>query len=415
MNTPNKRRMETVLKIPDMPDIRLRNARPEDMRRIQVLYAEVYGANYPMTIISDKLKMRRAIESDRYYWLVAECQGRPLTAPGASGTQGRIVGSLIYELDPAQRISKAFGAVVSRDYRKQNLANTMMDIILREITGVAEAADTVYATTRTVTVAPQQLTENLGFVKLGIFPNAHKVYEHETHCLAAYFVPGSLKTRKSPPVLCREIEPFYRIVQKQLDLEKPVLKTRSEITRTGRGQSSDPPLLNFEAISAPAFVKKRFAKTINSGLFKNTWVPFNEPNLLLITPDQSTEVYLSYGAQDRYSVITGGKTIINDSSLILKSIAKTLNDMGVGYIEFLVDAYSPELQNHALNARFLPSAYFPSFRKVGGKRWDYIVFSRSFEMLDFRNVRLTSLYRNVLKEYMKLWQSLYIEQAFRND
>src|SRR3989339_644255 len=95
----------------------LRDARPEDMRRIRVLYAEVYGASYPMSLISDKLKMRRAIESQHYYWLVADCNSR-------------IVASLIYEVDPAQRIGKAFGAGGSKEIRKQNLANTMMEIVL---------------------------------------------------------------------------------------------------------------------------------------------------------------------------------------------------------------------------------------------------------------------------------------------
>ena len=50
---------------------------------------------------------------------------------------------------------------------------------------------------------------------------------------------------------------------------------------------------------------------------------------------------------------------------------------------------------------------------MGGRRWDYIVFSRSFEILDFRNVRLISIYRDFLKEYFKAWQTLYINQAFQ--
>lgn len=397
----NKLKLETVLKTPEGLNVYLRNAKPEDMRRIQVLYGDVYGPNYPMPVIFDKFKMRRAIESDRYCWLVAECQGR-------------IVASLIYEVDPSQRISKAFGAVVSKEFRKQNLANTMMETILRELTK-NRIVDTVYATTRTVTTAPQQLTETLGFVKLGIFPNVHKVFEYETHCLAAYFVPEALKNRRTPPALIHEMAPFYRLVHDKVNIGKAVFRPPSPALREKtKNPAKEQSLLSFETISAPSFIKNRFAKARNSGVFANNYVPFHDPNLMLITPDQSTEVFLNYGATDRYSVIMGGKSEIKDFSLILNSVAKTLNNMGVSYIELLVDAYSPDLQWQALHARFLPSAYFPAFRKVGDKRWDYIVFSRSFEMLDFRNVKIMSTYRNFLKEYMKIWQALYIDLAFKD-
>jgi hypothetical protein len=142
-------------------------------------------------------------------------------------------------------------------------------------------------------------------------------------------------------------------------------------------------------------------------------VPFHEPNLLLISPDQGTEVFVHYGAMDHYSVILGGRTRLKDYALVLQGVVKALNDMGVSYIELLVDAYSPQLQRQALEARFLPSAYFPAFRKVGDKRWDYIIFSRSSEMLDFRNVRVISAYRAFLKEYLRIWQTLYIDMAFK--
>ncbi|MBI5244347.1 MAG: hypothetical protein HY922_11825 [Elusimicrobia bacterium] len=397
-----RRRIETVLKTDDGQSILLRGARPEDMRRIQVLYAEVYGASYPMSLITDKQKMRRAIESDRYYWLIAESRGQD--------RRGRIVASLIYELDQAQRISKALGAVVSKEFRKQNLAQTMMAAVLKEITRGPGAADTVYATTRTVTTAPQRLTDTLGFAHLGIFPNAHKVFEHETHCLAAYFQPSALRMRKTPPLLIKEIAPLYKLVCRELAIGRAVYQEPPP----ARKPYGEQPLLSFESIPAPSFVKRRFKRVRAPGVFSTSFVPFHEPNLLLITPDQKTEVFIHYGAMDRYSVILGGRTKLKDFALILKSVTKALNDMGVSYIELIVDAYSPRLQRQALEARFLPSAYYPAFRKVGNRRWDYIIFSRSFEMLDFRNVRVISAYRGFLKEYLRIWQALFIDMAFKN-
>jgi RimJ/RimL family protein N-acetyltransferase len=93
------------------------------------------------------------------------------------------VGSLVYALDLYYRNSKAFGAVVSQEFRKLDLAYTMMKLVLDDITHNKDLVDLVYATTRTANYAPQKLTESLGFIKLGIFPNTHKVQDNETHCL----------------------------------------------------------------------------------------------------------------------------------------------------------------------------------------------------------------------------------------
>ncbi|MCK5357846.1 MAG: hypothetical protein KAJ48_05565, partial [Elusimicrobiales bacterium] len=168
------KKTEKIIKIKDKPDIVIRLAKISDMRRIQMMYAEVYGVNYSIPLIIDKDLMRAAIENDQYYWLVAE-------------TNSRIIASLIYVVDDKRRLAKAFGAVVSREYREHDLAQTMMKLTLDNITKKRNLVDLIYATTRTTNVAPQRLTASLGFLKLGVFPNTHKVYENETHCLTAYY------------------------------------------------------------------------------------------------------------------------------------------------------------------------------------------------------------------------------------
>ena len=391
----------------DGQEIRIRNARIEDARRIQVLYSEIYGANYSTSLIFDREEMRKAIQSDEYFWLVGD-------------HNDRVIGSLLYAIDRKQRTSKALGAVVSREYRKHNLANTMMRIILEKITKEEKLVDMVYATTRSITTAPQQMTETLGFVALGIFPNSHKVYEHETHCLTGYYVASSWHKRRKPAMLMKEIEPFYRLAQKELlardlQLGEPKMAEESYL-RSPLAARTTPQnaLIPFEMILAPQFVASRFRALGNSGPFINSYVPFHEPNLLLMSHDQKTEIYLHYNAPHKYTVILGGRTEIEDFSLLLNSAAKVLRELNVGYVECLVDAYSPELQRQAVHARFLPSAYFPSMRLVGGKRWDYVALSRSFDMLDFRNVTLMSTYREYLKEYLKIWNELYVENAIRS-
>jgi len=380
-------------------EIIVRLARVQDMRRIQMLYAEVYGGSYSITIVTDKEKMRSAIEDNEYYWLVAECKGR-------------IVGSLVYAVNLQYRNSKAFGAVVSQEFRKLNLAYTMMKLILDDITKAKDLVDLVYATTRTANYAPQKLTESLGFIKLGIFPNTHKVQDNETHCLTAYFTEGALQRRRKRPVIIPEVEPFYEIVRRQIALDKPQVKHV-------KGMYSDHkqkiPLLNFEAITAPEFVKNRYRKMKHNSFFEHIVMPFHDPNLILITPDQGTEVYLTYNQKDKYSVVVGGVTNEGSFTVVLESIAQKVSQMGMAYVEVIIDSYSPAEQRDAMDARFIPSAYFPCAKRMGNKRYDCIVFSRTFDILDFRNVKIISLYKNFLREYLKLWRENYIELVFKTE
>lgn len=393
------KKIEQTVKRAGKPDVTIRLARMQDMRRIQMLYVEIYGGSYSISLINDEAKMRCAIENDNYYWVVAECEGR-------------IIGSLVYALDLAERIAKAFGAVVSKDFRKLDLASTMMKLVLEDITQISKVTDVVYATTRTANYAPQKLTESLGFVKLGIFPNTHKVSENETHCLTSYFTEEALRRREPRPNLIKEIVPFYELVRSQMKLEPPSVTAVQSLYRENRHVI---PPLPMETITAPSFIKNRYKHLKCNSFFEHSYMPFHEPNLLFITPDQSTEVYLSYNQKDKYSAIVGGVTKEDNTTVVLESIARKLSDMDVAYTELILDAYAPQLQREAMDARYIPSAYFPCMKKSGSKLQDCVVFSRTFEVLDFRNVKLISTYKDFLREYLSLWREYYIESAFRND
>ncbi len=393
------KKIEKIIKTEGRPDIVIRLARTADMRRIQMLYAEVYGGSYSIPIVTDKDKMRSAIEDDDYYWMVAECEGR-------------IVGSLVYAVDLQYRNSKAFGAVVSQEFRKHDLAFTMMKLVLDDITKNKDLVDLVYATTRTANYAPQKLTESLGFIKLGIFPNSNRLQYNETHCLTAYFTEGAMLRRRQVPEIIPEIAPFYDIVRKQVKLEDPKI---SDVKGVYSDHKLKIPLLNFEAITAPEFVKHRWKRTRSNSFFEHTFMPFHEPNLILITPDQGTEVYLTYNQKDKYSVVVGGVTSEKSFAVVLESIAQKMSSMDMAYVEVIIDAYSPGIQRDALDARFIPTAYFPCAKRMEDKRYDCVVFSRTFDILDFRNVKIISLYKNFLHEYLKLWRENYIELVFETD
>ncbi|MGC8866593.1 MAG: GNAT family N-acetyltransferase [Elusimicrobiales bacterium] len=387
-----------MVKIEGKGDLLIRPARLMDARRIQVLYTEVYGSSYSISIITNPDKMKKAIESDEYYWLVADYNGK-------------IVGSLVYSLDYKQRISKAFGAVVSDEFRKHNIAYTMMKLILDDITQKQRLVDVVYATTRTTSQAPQRLTESLGFLKLGIFPNTHKVAENETHCFTAYLTEDALKKRKKFPEIVPEIAPFYDIVLKQIKLESAKI---SNIKGKYSGHKIKIPIIDFEVITASQFIKRRYSRVKNKGIFLHTFMPFHEPNILLVSSNGKTEVYMTYNPKDRYSVFVGGFSDL-EPEILLESVAKKMQELDMTYLEILFDAYTPRLQRAAIDARFIPSGYFPAAKISNNLRYDCVIFSRTFDILDFRNVKLSGLYKNFLKEYLKLWRENYIEVVFESE
>jgi RimJ/RimL family protein N-acetyltransferase len=366
-------------------------ATPDDVLRIRWLYHRVYGGSYPFTLVYDPRECAKAIESDRYLWFLAR-----------DGDQA--VGSLIFTLDRSIFLGKVFGGVVAQEYRGHDLAETMLNFGLDIVVGRLGAARSVYATTRTVNLAPQRLVEKAGFKKLGIFPNVHKVQRSETHTLAVFYGDGALRRRAGAPRLPLLLKPFFSIVSREaglpdaeyLDLPFP---------------ADDPaPATVFEVIQAPQFVLRRFAEVRAAGKLALDFFPFHEPNLLLMSPDGGTEIYVYRSTKDGHCVLTGAFSENMPMGRLLDHGASFLEGMGVRYLEALIDARDAEGVNHALGARFLPSAYYPAMRwdAKGETGRDYVVMSRSLAILDFKGIALQPAYTDYLREYFRLWRELHV-------
>ena len=71
--------------------------------------------------------------------------------------------------------------------------------------------------------------------------------------------------------------------------------------------------------------------------------------------------------------------------------------------------------NKVLKAKFIPCGYLPAFQLEGEKRYDYVVFSRSFEILDFNNLELTGENQKYLRNYIGLWEQKFLGGYFKND
>jgi ribosomal protein S18 acetylase RimI-like enzyme len=377
-------------------ELEIRQARPADALGIIQLYQEIYHGTYPDPRMSDFVGLERILSAPDYRWMVAALP------------TGEILASVVYQVDSANLLSKVFGAVVRPEHRGEGLAEKLMTTGLELLRAQKRPIEVVYATTRTVDVAPQKLTAGLDYRKLGIFPNIHRTEEYETHALTALLTPEALKKRykgfKLHPVLAE----LYSIVRQETGLpDLPVLK---EPPREALAGKKSPPF-ELETIAAPRFVAHRFHDEKPTVQEHHWFFPFLEPNLLLTTADQKVEVFAFRSELDRYCAIIG----IRDAESIgygpiFATACRELKKSGARYIEFIIRADEAAKIEHALSAQFVPCAYFPAMQlSAAGDRYDYVVFSRSYEILDFRNLRLEGVNRQYLIQYFNKWKELSLD------
>ena len=92
-----------------------------------------------------------------------------------------------------------------------------------------------------------------------------------------------------------------------------------------------------------------------------------------------------------------------------------LRDHGIRYIEMLVRADKPKILESILGAKFIPCAFLPAYLYDEGKRFDYLILSRTFEIFDFQNIKLRGVNQKYLEEYFKTWKSIALNPKMINE
>lgn len=368
-------------------EIIIRNASPEDIFKVSQLYFDVYQGSYSDPMMKDFMMIQQYLEKKNNFWFVAE-------------SKSQIVGSFLAVYDDENLMAKAFGAVVRAEVRGHHVMERLMEWGFEYIQSHTNGVDIIYSTTRTVNEAAQSLTEKLGYKKLGIFPNAHKTNEYETHCLAAIIKPSALERRHSDYNLHHDLKNLYDIVREEIGFKGEVLEMVPEAPTK---VLVSPPEL--EVIESPQFVSFRYDTLKINRELEFEFFPFYRPNLVLVSPDQQVELFCNISHIDGHCVVIGGKmpNNINFTELFLQ-VSKILRDYGARYVEVIVRADRPKILESIMKAKFIPCALFPAFQLIGEKRYDFFVFSRAFEVFDFHNVRLKGTNMRFLEEYFKIWK-----------
>jgi len=366
-----------------------RLATVEDIFQISQLYFDIYEGQYPDPLMKDFIRMKNFISSNEGFWFIT------------SDENNQVIGSVLAVYDQENLIAKAFGAVVRTEYRGQKIMEDLLGYGIEYLKTKTAGVDVIYSTTRTVNEAAQTLTEKLGFKKIGIFPNAHRTNEYETHGLTAIFTDAAIKKRHTDFKLHHQLTSLFDVVGMEVGLDKleTIVPETPSLTLLAPGE--------LEIIQSPKFVDYRYQTLKEEGKLQFEFFPFHKPNIVVLSPDQSVELFCHISLYDGYCVVIGGKmpSNMNFTDLFLKS-NKLLRDAGARYIEIILRADRPKIVESVLKAKFVPCAYFPSFQLIGEKRYDFIVLSRLFEIFDFQNVKLKGLNQVYLEEYFKSWKMM---------
>lgn len=366
--------MQRTISLEDGRTVYLRRATPEDGPAIFALYDDVYQGAYTLDIVNKEETRQEALANPNCYWLINECQGR-------------IVGSIIFDVDPEHRNGKVYALVIHPDFRRHELAFMSLSHGVHALLHRDRVLDVIYATNRTSSIGPSKLLRKLGFMSLGIFPNVHRLADYETHGLAAIFHPSAFEGRKRLPSLIPEVEGFYRIIRNTFHLEPAEIVPERDVPRLR--------IVRGDAVAVAHHAARE------TGELTFNFFPFHRPNFLFQSEDGSVKAFVHYEGKDGHGVMVGLRCPQGDLKNALVGVFETARRVGIDYLEILVDAYEPEMQRAALQAQFLPCGYFPAMELKEGARRDYLVFARSTLPLNFSNVQMTPRDRQFLDVYLQ--------------
>ncbi|RAG81757.1 N-acetyltransferase [Streptacidiphilus pinicola] len=366
-----------------------------DIDELLTLYRAVYGSTYTLPLGTDREVMAREINSATTTWLVA----RDISS-------GRLVASILGTVAPQERLGKLQGLAVHPDARGGGIARQavreLSDRLLAE-----QPVDSVYATARTNSTAPQRICLQSDFRALGVFPNLRKSERHETMVLLARHRPGVLEQRLTVPRVPAGLGGLVDALHQTVGLaEAPRPHVEQRTPETSTGPVPPTAATSFELVDAPAFVRRRFAEALPDPGAR--FYPFHAPNVLLTAEDGGFEVYAQLNRGDGYCALVATAPALAERGGDLDAVICTLSDHGALHIETLLPLDHYADLNLLLGHGFLPAAAYPAMRREGDGYRDYVVMARTMKPLDFRGLAIDAAFRPFTEQYIELWKQQYL-------
>lgn len=372
-----------------------RVARPDDAFALMRLNQLCEGARDPLLLDA------RALQSDLgradRLWVLAEESGEPAAFAALS-------------LELPLRLGRIdlMGSRGETSSRRRRL-DELMRFVMSELARRAEL-DVVYSTTRSLTLEQQASTLECGFKVLGVFPNAASAdSSNRINGLTVWHAPGVLEEKRhSGFALHPAAAPFYELARRQCGLA-PLRAAERPALAGGAA-----PLPELELIEAPRFVAERFRRLRERRSLSVNFYPFQEPNALITSPDQSVEIFAMLLPEKRYANLLGERlaAAVDPVELYRRAVAM-LYDRPIHYIEIINDAADAAGMECIVRAGFSPCGYFPALKLAGGIRRDYVVFAKAFEFFEYVPPPVESGYTAFLLEFCKARSTLPKDGAAR--
>ena len=374
---------------------KIEKAKVSDVDELLKLYFLIYQNNYPLAICSDRVVMTAALLNVNTHWYMIR---DPKTKA--------IIASTVFETDALYDIGKLTGVVVHPDFRKQDLASKMIALGTSELLLPRGKLRSIYTTTRTVSKGPQIMCLKNGFLPLGIFPNAHKIEQFETLTLMAKYGEGVLESKEPFCAVPEKIAPILRIFQENIGRKQPI-EVITNAALPPRPIENSVEQLTFELIQAKHHVMRRFNEQYKDPY--DRFFPFHEPNMLMASTNGELEIFAYINKADGYVAIVALNKPIHELHRKLLPLLYQLRDIGVSYIEILIDLQYTASLVTLLDAQFLPSAIYPAMCKIEGKVSDFALMTRTLEPLNFRGMQIEGGFKSFVDLYVHLWKGMYLE------
>ncbi|WP_328535234.1 GNAT family N-acetyltransferase [Streptomyces sp. NBC_00344] len=368
---------------------------PQDIAELRQLYYDVYGHGYPVALGSDPTVMHRLITDPHTHWLTARRTGT-----------GELVGSAVVQTDRPARAGKLVGLAVAPSHRGHGLAGRLTGAVTDDAFATG-GLDSVHATVRTVSPAPQQVVARNGFRPLGLMPNAADVSGCETLALFARFADGVLGRRAGVEAVPEALLPLLRAAEQSTGVSYGDQRP-AEAPAPHTAAHRDPAAARapMEVITAPGFVRRRFRELFPEPLAAR--LPLHLPNAVLTPPDGEFEFYADVDTAARSCTLLAVHPYPPAAIPSLDAIVAAASRAGAGYVQTLLPLSDTAALHAYLSAGFVPSALYPAMRRTGDVFHDHVVLSRSDRRTDFRTMAVSALLQPYLSAYLTAWTATYL-------
>jgi len=374
-------------------ELKIQDADINDVDEIINLYRAVYGKKYPISYGTDPELLTKSINNNETHKCLV-----------MRDVMNRVIGgALIVEIDSFNKIGKLVGLVVHPTYQRHKIANSLIEFASDLFLKKDLRLNSLYATTRTITVGPQMIFIKNNYLPLGIFPNAHRLQQYETVTLFAKFRDGILEKRKLDVSTSSRVIPLYEILKKlvpKINIPKPAIQTLNN------NQVNDEDW-EFEIIRAPNYVLRKFYERFPDP--NDRFFPFHSPNMIIADKKGRIEIFAYFSKRDGYCTLIKSTAPISELNGHLISLYMQLDDIGVSYIEVLVNVKNTPIIDTLLSGQFLPSAIYPAMREVNNNYEDYVVMSRTMEPLNFRGMAIVAPFKPFIDGYVDAWKQVNLE------